>query len=100
MKVNIQSLHFDADIKLLEFIENKITKLGQVSDAIISADVTLRLEKSDIKENKLVEISINVPGSDDIFSRKQGKTFEEAVDEASQALRRQLKKLKGKQKNT
>ncbi len=100
MKVNVQSLHFDADKKLLDFIENKVGKLSQVSEEILNSDVTLRIENSETNENKVAEIRVKIPGVSEIFVRKQSKSFEESVDSATQALRRQLRKYKEKQRNS
>lgn len=95
MDINIHSIHFDADEKLLDFINQKLSKLSTFYDKIIDAEVFLRLDKSDINENKLVEIKINLPGKD-MFAKKQSKSFEESTDEAVEALRRQIKKHKEK----
>ena len=93
MKLNIQSIHFDADQKLLDVIQVKTDKLDQFFDRIVSGEVFLRVVKSDNRENKLVEIKLIVPGND-LFASKRAASFEEAVDEAVEALRRQVKKLK------
>lgn len=95
MKLNIQSIHFDADQKLLDLIQAKADKLETYYDKIVSGEVFLRLEKSDNRENKLVEIKLEVPGND-LFASKKSVSFEEAVDDALEALRRQVKKLKEK----
>ncbi len=95
MKLNIQSIHFDADQKLLDFVQVKGDKLDTYFDKVVSGDVFLRLEKSDSRDNKLVEIKLEVPGND-LFASKKAATFEEAADESFEALRRQLKKLKEK----
>lgn len=95
MKLNIQSIHFDADQKLLDFTQKKLDKLDLYFDRIVSGEVFLRLEKSDTRENKLVEIKLLVPGSE-LFASKHAVSFEEAVEEASEALRRQVKKMKEK----
>ena len=95
MTIKIQSVHFDADQKLLDFIEEKVNKLNLFDDAILGAEVILRLDKSQNTENKLTEIRINVSGYD-LFAKKQCKTFEEAVDQTIEALKRQLSRQKGK----
>lgn len=97
MDIKIHSLRFDADGKLLDFVENKVGKLDQYYDNIIAAEVTLRLDKSETSDNKVADIKIQVPGTD-LFSKKQAKSFEEATDMATEALRRQLKKTKEKQR--
>jgi putative sigma-54 modulation protein len=98
MNVKIQSVHFDAAEKLETFIRQKTGKLEQYFDGIISAEVTLKLDKSDITENKIAEITLDMPGNN-LFAKKQNKTFEEAVDLACEALRKQLIKRKGKDKS-
>jgi putative sigma-54 modulation protein len=95
MQVQVQSIHFDADSKLIGFVEEKIKKLTQFHDSIINSQVFLRLDKSDVHENKIAEIKISVPGRD-MFASKQCKTFEEATDNAVDALRKQITKYKDK----
>jgi putative sigma-54 modulation protein len=93
MQVKIQSVHFIADNKLEMFIEDKISKLNNHYDQIIGSDVILRLEKSATRENKIAEIKLKIPGND-LFAKKQSKTFEEATDLAVDALKRQISKRK------
>ncbi|MFT4526217.1 MAG: putative sigma-54 modulation protein [Granulosicoccus sp.] len=95
MTVKIQSIHFDADDKLLQFIEQRVEKLKSYNSEIIDAQVYLRLDKNDAMSNKIAEIKLIIPGND-LFSKKQCKSFEEAIDQAGEALRRQLKKRKEK----
>ena len=98
MQIKIHSIHFDADGKLEAFIENKINKLANFFDQIISAEVFLRLQKNDKKENKIVEIKLMIPGND-LFAKKQSKTFEEATDIAIDALKTQIKRKKERLKS-
>ena len=100
MKVNlkISSVHFDADKKLLEFVKERVDKLGNYYDKIIDGDVILKIDNNNTGENKIAEIKLSVPGND-IFAKKQCKSFEEATDSAVEALRRQLKKHKEKLNN-
>jgi putative sigma-54 modulation protein len=95
MTIKIQSVHFDADQKLLDFIEEKVGKLNLFDDSIIGAEVILRLDKNQNLENKVSEIRLIISGSD-LFAKKQCKSFEEAVDQTIEALKRQLSKTKGK----
>src|ERR1043166_4766580 len=97
MTVQIQSVHFDADKKLLNFIEERIDKLTQFHDGIISSNVTLRLDKSESADNKIAEIKVHVKGGD-LFAKKQCKSFEEAIDTSIDALKAQVKKKKEKVK--
>jgi len=95
MNLKVHSIHFDADQKLLDFIEQKINKLSTFNDKILDGEVFLRLDKSDVNENKVAEIKLNVPGKE-LFAKKQSKSFEESTDLAVEALRRQIKKYKEK----
>ncbi|SRR6056297_2989764 len=97
MEIKIHSIHFDADQKLIEFIEKKVGKLVQFYDNILGAEIFLRLDKDQSLENKLVEIKLAIP-KNDLFAKKQSRTFEESTDNAVEALRRQLKKTKEKQR--
>jgi putative sigma-54 modulation protein len=98
MKVNVQSVHFDADQKLLEFIDTRMGKLSHTYDTIHEADVTLRLDKASNNENKIAEIRLHVSGND-LFAKRQCKTFEEATDQCAEALKQQLAKHKDKLKH-
>jgi len=95
MKVNINSVHFKADSKLLTFIEQKVDKLGVFYEGIIGSDVSLKVSNQNSKENKIAEIRLNVRGYD-FFAKKQCHSFEEATDQAVEALRRQLTRHKDK----
>ena len=95
MNMKIHSVRFDADQKLIEFIESKLNKLTQFEDRIIGSEVFLRLDKNQNTENKVVEIRLNV-SRNEFFAKKQCKSFEEATDQSIEALRRQLEKKKGK----
>ena len=95
MTIKIQSVHFDADKKLVEFIQERIDKLTHYNDGIISTDITLRIDKSSDATNKVAEIKLHIPGND-LFVKKQCKSFEEAVDNSLDALKMQVKKHKEK----
>lgn len=95
MKVNVHAVNFTVDGKLVDFIQERMNKLEKYYDKVVDADVFLKLEKSNDKENKVAEIKVNVPG-DDFMVKKQCKTFEEAVETASESLERLLIKRKEK----
>ncbi len=99
MDIKINSVHFDADARLLDFINQKVSKLEQFSDDIISAEVFLRIENAQDMENKIAEIKLNMPGNG-LFAKKQSKSFEEAVDLSAEAVRKQIKKHKEKLRKT
>ena len=95
MKVNTQSVNFNADGELIDFVQKRIDKLNQYYDKVISSDVFLKVENTSSKENKIVEIKVQIP-KDKFLVKKQCRTFEEAVDSACSSLERKLVKKKRK----
>ena len=95
MKLNMSAQQFSADQKLVQFIQKKADKLDLFFDKIIDGHVFLRVNKDEAKKNKIVEMKLNIPGST-LFVKGKSKSFEAATDMAVEALRRQLKKHKGK----
>ena len=93
MKINLQSLHFKASDQLKEFVEEKVSKLSLVNDDILSAEVTLVANDIKIKNNKVCEIRLVVPGYDD-FVKKKADSFEEAILDAVDTLQKVLKRKK------
>jgi putative sigma-54 modulation protein len=99
MNIQIHSLRFDADKKLIDFIHQKLEKLSQFGEDIVNAEVYLRLDKDQERENKISEIKVEISGSS-LFAKKQSKSFEEATDEAIDALKKQITKYKQKKRGT
>ena len=95
MKVNVHAVNFSVDQKLVNFIQERMDKLEKYYDKVVSADVYLKTEKTSEKENKCVDVKMNVPG-DEFVVKKQSKTFEEAMDLAAESLERSLIKRKEK----
>lgn len=95
MNVTINSVHFKADQKLEDFITKKVEKVCEKYAEVIGTEVNLKLDNNDTPENKIADIRIVLKG-DDLFASKQSKTFEESVDTAVDALKKQLEKYKGK----
>jgi putative sigma-54 modulation protein len=97
MNIQIHSVRFDADKKLIDFVNQKLVKLSQYGEDIVSAEVYLRLDNDQERENKVSEIKLEYPKGP-LFARKQSKTFEEATDLAVDALKKQITKHKEKMK--
>ena len=97
MQININSVRFKADKQLENFITDKLQKVGKFHENVIGSDVVLKLENTDKPENKIAEIRLKIRGNE-LISTKQCKTFEEATDSAIEALQKQLKKIKNKQR--
>lgn len=99
MKLQMHSIHFDADRKLLEYIQKKAEKLDTFYDRITDGEVFLRINKDSVNHaNKVLEIKLNVPGTT-LFVKETSSSFEAAADEAVDALKTQLKKFKEKNGN-
>src|ERR1700735_2712038 len=95
MKITVQSIRFNADRKLLDFIQRKVDKLETFYDHIISGEIYLKLENVEDEANKITEIKLLLPGNQ-IFAKEQCKSFEEATDLAVECLRKQIGKYKQK----
>ena len=97
MKIKVQSIHFDADQKLVTYVQRKMDKLETFFDRMVDGEVFLRLNNEGA-DNKTVEIKLNLPGNQ-LFAKEQARTFEAATEQATEALKNQLKKFKTKLKN-
>ena len=97
MNIQIHSVRFDADKKLIDFVQQKLDKLAQFGEGIVNAEVYLRLDKDQDRENKISEIKVEVSGGS-LFAKKQSKSFEESTDEAIDALKKQITKYKHKKR--
>jgi len=96
MNINIQTVHFDADEKLIEFVNKKMSKLETFHDRITKVEVFLKLDNlvHAIKD-KVVEIKVHIP-KQDCFVKTTSKTFEESFEHAFDSIVTQLKKKKEK----
>jgi len=95
MDFKVNSVHFTADVKLVEFIHEKVKKLELIYDNIISSEIYLKVDKGSGSDNKIAEVKLLLPGSE-LFAKKQCKSFEQATDLAVQALKKQVTKHKAK----
>ena len=84
MKINVQSIKFDADQKLLD--------LEKFFDNIISCDVALTVQPD---HGKTVKVRLGIPG-DDLIIERTAPTFEDAVVDCVDVLQDQIKKMKEK----
>jgi len=95
MNVNIKAVHFRTDKKLESFIEKKIQKLSGLHEGLMGTEVVLKLDNTDTRENKIAEIRLTLKG-EELFAKKQSRTFEESTDQAVDALKKQIEKYKGR----
>jgi len=96
MNVNIQTVRFDADNKLVEYINRKMEKLNTFHDRIIKVDVFLKLDNvvHNIKD-KIAEIRVHVPRHQ-LFVKATSKSFEDSFDEAFNSIVTMVKRKKEK----
>jgi putative sigma-54 modulation protein len=99
MEIKINSVHFTADQKLVDFINKKVSKLDTFFDGIINAEVTLKVDKPESSNNKISELKLSIPANGYLFAKKQADSFEEATDLAIDAIKKQLDKFKDKLKS-
>ena len=99
MNIQLNTVHFTADQKLTDFVNKKVSKLDTYFEGIIGAEIILKVVKPETANNKVAEIKLSIPGYDYLFSEKQADSFEEAIDTATEAIRRQLTKVKEKVKD-
>jgi putative sigma-54 modulation protein len=97
MNVNIQTVRFTADVKLIEHVNRKLQKINTFHDRITKIDVYLKLDNvvHAIKD-KIAEIRVQVPRHQ-FFVKASSKSFEESFDSALESLVTQIKRKKDKQ---
>lgn len=93
MEIRVQTLKFDADRKLLDFVEKKVSKLERFDDTL--SDVTVTLSLLEKPENKQVKIHAQVTGGSLLIERT-GRSFEEAVNDGVSAMKEKLVRNKEK----
>jgi putative sigma-54 modulation protein len=96
MTVNIQSVHFNADSKLIDYIKKKLEKLSNYSDRIVEVNVFLKLDNVvHVIKDKIAEIRVHIPRHK-FFVKSTSKSFEESFDDAFDSMVSQIKKHKEK----
>ena len=95
MEVSVNAVKFKPTSALLEFIDKNVKKVETLLPQAIKADVTLKVDKDHDVCNKVADVRVVIAG-DDLFASKQCDTFEEAVDQCVDALKKQVDKLKDK----
>lgn len=97
MNTTINAVKFKTDSKLDQFINEKVAKLDRLIDNATKCEVTLKIDKPESDNNKIAEISLNLPGQT-LFNSKQANTFEEAVADCIDSLKPQIDKYKERYK--
>lgn len=95
MNIQIQSVKFDADKRLIDFIETKMAKLDRFVERTTGAEVILKVDKDNERGNKVATIRLEIPGNE-LVAEYRSTSFEESVDGAIDALKKQIEKHKAK----
>ena len=93
MEIRVKSLKFDADQKLLDYVEKKVSKLSRFSDHLEGMEVTLSLLKE--PDNKNVRIQTRAYGQDLVIERNS-TSFEDAVSAAVDLMKEKIVRTKEK----
>ena len=96
MKVNVQAVNFNVKENLTDYLEKKFEKINQMYDKIVCTNVFFKLENSSEKNNKSIEVILEVPG-DDIVVKKTGQSFEECIDLSVDTIKKLIVKKKEKE---
>jgi putative sigma-54 modulation protein len=99
MTINFQAVNFNTKPGLEEYLEKKLEKLETLSDKIIAANVSFKLENTTEKSNKTVDIKLEVPGEDIVVS-KTGQSFEECIDLSVDTLKKLIIRKNRKDQRT
>lgn len=95
MKINIQAIDCTPRQELLDLINEKLTKLDHFTNQILECKVVLRVEKSEKRDNKVIEVRALIKGND-LFVKKQSESFEEGIQKVYDVLQREVKEWKEK----
>ncbi|MFA6593268.1 MAG: HPF/RaiA family ribosome-associated protein [Bacteroidales bacterium] len=93
MEINVKSLKFDADQKLLDYVQKKVSRLERFYDGIQSVDVTLSLLNG--QDNKCAKLQTRVLGQDIMITRS-AKSFEDALSASVDAMKENITRAKEK----
>ena len=93
MEIKVESPHFTINSLLQEYIIRKVGRLSHFNKRFLSAEVLLKLDKSDTDDNKVCEIKLVGPRKD-LFATCKASTFEDAITEVIHSLEKQMRKQK------
>lgn len=93
MTVNFQYVNIDVSETLSALTEEKLKKLANKFEFLISAQVYFKHDDKDHNAGKICSIELSLPGPR-IFATSNKKNYEMAMNETINDLTRQLKKRK------
>lgn len=93
MTVNFQYVNVDVSDTLSRFTEEKLEKLSNKFEFLISATVYFKMDEKDHEMGKICNIELSLPGPR-LYATSNTHNFEVSVRETISDLERQLKKRK------
>ena len=84
MEIKVQSIKFDADQKLLDYIDKKVSKIVKFYEDIVRTEVDLSLLAD--PQNKNVKVHVFIPGNELVVERNSD-TFETAINDCVSTLK-------------
>ena len=91
MTVNFQYVNTDVSETLSAYIEERLEKLSNKNEFLISAQVYVKHDDKDHNAGKMCNIELSLPGPR-IYAMSNESTYEAAVNEAIRDLKIQLEK--------
>jgi len=98
MNIQITARNFDASPKLRDYAEKSIRKLERFYDGIVETEVFIG-KNDNPAADKSSELNVTVYGQR-LRTEAEDTTFEAAIDESVDKMRRRLKKYKAKMRST
>lgn len=93
MEIKVQSIKFDADQKLIDYVNRKVGKLEKFYEDAVRCEVALSLLPD--PENKNAQVRVMIPGTE-VVAERNADTFEEAITECVGILKEKLVSAKEK----
>ena len=84
MEIKVQSIKFDADQKLLDYIDKKVGKIEKFYEDIVRTEVDLSLLADPQKKN--VKVHVFIPGNELVVERNND-TFEGPINDCVTTLK-------------
>lgn len=92
MDINVKSLKFDADEKLVAFVEKKVARIEKFTAGVVQK-VEVSLEN--LKEGKKAKLQVHFLSEEHVVERT-ADTFENAISAACDAMKERLTRAKEK----
>jgi ribosome-associated translation inhibitor RaiA len=93
METIINAVKFKADQKLVDYVTKKTEKIAKQLPQAVKVEVSFKINKEHEAGNKITSIRVVIPGND-LFAEKQHETIEDAFDDALDAIKKMIEKIR------